>query len=48
MRQLLLHAASMGKLVWHDGPLIDIFVPDGCAEMMPIDLDALDDEQQST
>jgi len=44
MREQLLHAASVGKLVWHDGPLVDIFVPsERAAETSSIDLDALDE-----
>ena len=40
----LLHAAQTGKLAWHDGPLVDVFVPEGTSRLSTVDLDAVDDD----
>ena len=44
LRERLLHAAQTGRLAWHDGPLVDVFVPEGISRLSAVDLDALDDD----
>ena len=44
LRERLLHAAQTGRLAWHDGPLVDVFVPEGTSRLSAVDLDALDDD----
>ena len=43
MRANLLAAAQDKKLVYLDGPQLDVFVADGSSEASPFDLEALDD-----
>ena len=43
MRASLLAAAQDEKLVYLDGPQLDVFVADGSTETSPFDLEALDD-----
>ena len=44
LRERLLTAAQTGQLVYHDGPLIDIFVEEDASPATAVDLDALDGE----
>ena len=42
IRARLLAAARTGKLVYLDGPQVDVFVADGSSEASPIVLEELD------
>lgn len=43
MRDQLHRAACTGQLTYHNGPMVDVFVPDGVAAATLAELDALDD-----
>ena len=43
MREQLHSAACAGQLVWHDGPMVDLFVPEGITAATTAELEELED-----
>ena len=43
LREELHAAACTGRIVWHDGPMVDVFVPDGHTTVTAVQLEELGD-----